>query len=172
MEEAQKKYKDHFDSRLRRVRKLEPNSKVYLNVHDGLAKPGKLVHEVAGPFRVLKVDNTNTAVIQRGDVVERVSMDRLVRAPANAVVVGEEDAHELSATAKDLAEKNTDGESYAFKSILDHRERDDGSLEFKIDWVGNYDPSWQPRANIPEEAISRYLARRRIADTRAARSRS
>ena len=56
MYEAQKKYKDHFDRRLRRVRKLEPQDKVYLNVHDGLAKPGKLVHEVAGPFRVLQID--------------------------------------------------------------------------------------------------------------------
>ena len=99
-------------------------------------------------------------------------MDRLVRAPTNAKVVGEDASHELSATAKDLADKNTTGESFAFKSIMDHRELDDGSLEFKIDWVGDYEPSWQPRANIPEEAISRYLARRRIADTRAARSRS
>ena len=103
-------------------------------------------------------------------------MDRLVRAPANtkapakAKVAGEDDSHALSSKAKDLADKNTEGESFAFKSFLDLRELDDGNLEFKIDWVGDYDPSWQPRPNIPEEAISRYLARRRIADTRAARS--
>ena len=99
-------------------------------------------------------------------------MDRLVRAPANSVVVGEEDPLDFSATAQDLADKNTDSETFAFKSILDHRELDDGSLEFLIDWVGDYSPSWQPRANIPEEAISRYLARRRRADRQAAQPRS
>ena len=45
----------------------------------GGIKRGKLSHGVIGAFRILKVDkDINILVIQRGDVVERVAMNRVL----------------------------------------------------------------------------------------------
>ena len=169
MAKVQARYKKNFDRRVRHIRKLQPTDKVYLDVEEGGVKRSKLSHGVGGAFRIISIDkDTNTLVIQRGDVVERVSMNRVVRAPASAQLDETPDA--LQATSKDIAEKVTTGQTWVMKRILDHRELDDGSLEFRIDWAGNWRPSWEPRAYIPEEAISRYLARRRKQDRAAVRA--
>ena len=163
MTKAQARYKKNFDRRVRHVRKLVPDDKVYLDVDESGFKRAKLSHGVAGPFRIISVDKkTNTVVIQRGDVVERVAMNRVVRAPASAAVDDTTDA--LQATPKDLADKVTEGETWVMKRILDHRELDDGTLQFRIEWAGNWKPTWEERKYIPEESISRYLAKRRKKD--------
>ena len=140
---------------------MKVNDKVFLDTNDGVKKRDKLTHEVSGAFEIKKVNKNNTVVIQRGNETELVTANRLTRAPASAPVIGPEHAEhaEHVATGQDLEEKNTEGDTYYFKKILDHRERDDGTLEFKLKWSGNWDPTWEPRANIPEESISRYLAR-------------
>ena len=127
--------------------------KVFLNVNDGVKKREKLTHEVAGPFQVKKVNKNNTVVIQRGDQVEVVTGNSLTQAPTSATAI--EPDHATSTL--ELEEKNTEGKRYFFKKILDHRERTDGTLEFKLAWSGNWDPTWEPRPNVPEEAVSRYL---------------
>ena len=110
-----------------------------------------------------KVHSNNTVTIQRGPVIERVTANRLTRAPSSAVPAEPEHA----SSSADVATKNTKGTAWVFKKILDHREDDDGSLEFLLDWDGDYEPSWQPRANVPEESVSRYLAKRARRDRRA-----
>ena len=65
---------------------------------------------------------------------------------------------EFAATAADLAAKATGGPSWYFKKILQHRETDDGQLEFFVEWV-NDPPSWIGRPDLPEESVSRYLAK-------------
>ena len=66
-----------------------------------------------------------------------------------------------------LIAKRTSGRSYTFSKILGHRELQNGELEFKISWYGNYKPTWEPRGCVPEESISRYFARyRRELNTR------
>ena len=78
---TQARYKADFDKRVRRSRKIKVGEAVYLDISDG-AKRDKLAFQVSGPFRVLDVmKEGNTVVIQRGDVVERVSMNRITRAP-------------------------------------------------------------------------------------------
>ena len=152
---TQARYKADFDKRVRRSRKIKVDEAVYLDISDGM-KRDKLAFQVSGPFRVLEVvKEGNTVVIQRGDVVERVSMNRITRAPSSDPPVDPD--HATAPT--DLAEKETEGTVYRFRKILDHRERSDGTLEFRIDWVGNYEPSWEPRSYIAEEAVSRYLAK-------------
>ena len=171
MAKVQARYKKNFDRRVRHIRKLTDKDKVYLDVDDGAMKREKLLHGVAGAFRVIKIDKaTNTVVIQRGDVVERVAMNRVVRAPASAPV--DDTPDNSQATTKDIEEKVTEGDNWVMKGILDHRELDDGTLEFRIDWAGKWKPTWEPRKYIPEEAISRYLAKRRNKDRAAALGRS
>ena len=155
----QRKYKRDFDKRVRKTMPLTDEDTVYLDITDGAKKRDKLSHGVGGAYEVLEVSPvTKTVVIQRGNVVERVSMNRVTRAPRTAKVIGPDTPHALSATPADLAEKSTEGRSYYFKSILDHRTLDDGSVEFKLDWEG-YKPTWTPRRDVPEESISRYFAR-------------
>ena len=55
-----------------------------------------------------------------------------------------------------------------FRKILAHREDDDGNLQFQLDWEGDYAPTWEPRANVPEESVSRYLAKQARRARRAA----
>ena len=156
LRKTQERYKRDFDKRIRRARRLKVGEAVYLDISDGAAKRDKLAFQVSGPFRILEVQRKgNTVVIQRGDVVERVSMNRVVRSPSSAEVVEPEHA----STPEDLADKETEGEIWRFKKILDHREMADGSLQFRLELVGNYEPTWELRKNIAEEAVSRYLAK-------------
>ena len=81
-----------------------------------------------GPYRVLANDR-RTFVIQRDDEVERVNSDRVAYAPPTPDVPPPEP---LEATPEDLAEKNTEGPTYLFDQIKDHRIRDDGKTEFLV----------------------------------------
>ncbi len=139
-----------------------------MDLNDGAKKRDKLSHEVDGAFEIKAVNKNNTIAIQRGDVVETVTANRVTRAPKAAKTKEPEHA----STPADLAKKNTKGKKWYFKKILDHREMDDGSLEFKLEWEGNWRPSWQPRENVPEEAVSRYLAKVARRNRRAGRAQS
>jgi len=159
LKKHQRRYKQDFDKRIRKSVGLTTDDKVFLDLNDGAKKRDKLSSGVGGAYEVLEVNKeTKTVVIQRGDVTERVSMNRVTRAPASAKVVGPSPPYPHAATQRDLSEKTTTGRSYYFKSILDHRTLADGTVEFKLDWEG-YRPTWQPRQDVPEESISRYLAR-------------
>ena len=157
LQRTQGRYKRDFDKRIRRIRdKPRTGGWVFLDPNDGAHKRPKLQHAVEGPYKVLEAA-PRTVVIQRGAFVERVGTDRVTPAPAP-----ESDAPMIypeAATAQDMAEKNAEGETWLVESIDDHRKKQRGKLEFRVRWVGPYEPTWEPRANIPEELISRYLAR-------------
>ena len=155
LQRTQARYKRNFDARLRRRRAIMPGDAVYLDTHDGAAKRPKLQHEAEGPFKVLKA-TPRTAVIQRGEVTETVSMDRITQAPRHLLPPPK--AHEP--TPEDLQDKDFDGETWVFDCLLDHRKGHDGALEFLVKWQPPWEPDWQPRKLIPEEAVSRYFASR------------
>ena len=129
-----------------------------MDPEDGSGKWKKIQHDFEGPFKVLRI-NTHTVVIQQGDVVERVAADRVVPAPAPKSDAPLE--YPESATPRDLAEKNVEGETWLVESIDDHRRTRHGRYEFLVRWAGPYERTWEPRANIPEELVSRYFARGR-----------
>ena len=136
---------------------MKTGDTVFLNIAETHEKLPKIQHSVAGPFRVLQVEG-RTVAIQRGDIVERVSADRVVLAPRH-LPVPETDLYE--ATPADLADKLTSGPTWLFKELKEHRTTSDGSLEFRVRWDRPEDDTWEPRENLPEEAISRYFARYR-----------
>ena len=155
---TQRRYKRDFDKRVRTAnRNIRPGEYVYLDPTDGTTKGTKLGNHALGPYRVLANDR-RTFVIQRGDEVERVNSDRITYAPPPPEVPPPEP---LEATPEDLAEKSTEGRTYLFDRIKDHRILDDGKTEFLIKWHGYKQPTWQPRRDISEEAISQYLSRKR-----------
>lgn len=50
-------------------------------------------------------------------------------------------------------------DTWVFKKILAHRERDDGILDFKLEWEGDCELTWDPCDYVPMEFVSRYLAK-------------
>lgn len=118
---------------------------------------GKLQHNVYGPFKGLSTDS-RTVTIQLGEFVERVSVDRVTRAPKH---VRASNDTPYAATSHDMCAKNLAERAWFFKKILSHRKTPDGTIEFWIQWDGPYDPTWEPRRNIPEESVSHYLLRLR-----------
>ena len=97
----------------------------------------KLAHKISGPLRVLGHDS-DTIVIQRGEVVELVLRDRVTLVPKQAITRA---ARIGDAQPKHLRAKRTSGRSYTFSKILGHRELQRGDLEFKILWEGNCEPT-------------------------------
>ena len=163
LERAQVRYKRDFGRSILATRRIETGDHIFLDTHEGAAKRPKLTHNISGLYRVLGHDS-KTIVIQRGEVVERVSRDRVTLAPKQAATRA---ARTEDAQPKHLQAKRTSGRSYSFSKILGHRELQSGDLEFKISWDGNYRPTLEPRDCVSEEAISRYFARyRRELNTR------
>ena len=163
LQREQARYNRDFDMGIRATRRIQTDNFIFLDTHDGTDKRPKLTHNISGPFRVLGHDS-NTILIQQGEVVERVSRDRVTLAPKQAITRA---ARIGDAQPKHLQAKRTSGRSYTFSKILGHRELQSGDLEFKISWDGNYKLTWEPRDCVPEEAISRYFARyRRELNTR------
>ena len=78
---AQARYKRDFDKRIRCTRGLTDDEHVYLDISDSTSGKGKLTYQVDGPFTILCAHKDNTVTIHRRDLVERVSVNRVVRAP-------------------------------------------------------------------------------------------
>ena len=146
------------DKSIRATRRIKTEDHVFLGTQDGAAKLSKLAHNISGPFPALRV-NDNTITIQRGEVFERVFRDQIALTPKQAIRI----ARLEDAQPKHLEAKRTIGRSYTFSKILAHRERNNGEMDFKVQWEAPYSPTWEPRDCIPEEAISRYFARYRRA---------
>ena len=110
------------------TRRIETGDHIFLDTHDGAAKRPKLTHNISGPYNVLGHDS-NPIVMQRGEVVERVSRDRVTLAPKQAATRA---ARLGNAQPEHLTAKRTSGCSYTFSKILGHREHSNGDLDFKI----------------------------------------
>ena len=66
-----------------------------------------------------------------------------------------------------MAEKNRDGKAWLFENFLGHKVTPEGPLQFHIQWNGPYEPTWEPRSHVPEEAIAKYFfALRRKANSK------
>ena len=114
LQRAQARYKRDFDRGIRATRRIRTDNYIFLDTHDGPAKRPKLTHNISGPFRVLGHDS-NTIVIQRDEVVGRVSGNRVTLAPKQAITRA---ARTEDAQPKHLQAKHTNGRSYTFSKIL------------------------------------------------------
>lgn len=61
------------------------------------------------------------------------------------------------ATPEDMAEMSTDGKVWPFDEVLDYRVYPEGLLQLCIQWNGPYEPNWEPRTHVHEEAIAKYF---------------
>lgn len=88
---------------------------VWLEVKDGKGK-NKLGAHTDATFDVLR-RKTRTFLTQRGELVERVNSDRVVKEPASATA---DTRCELNATPEDLMNKRTDWREWLLEEILDN----------------------------------------------------
>lgn len=98
-----------------------------------------------------------------------MTADRLPSAPPP---VNGLETHKYAATPAALAAKILAGEAWLVDGLLQQRQKRNG-LQFLVQWAGEYESIWEPRANIPEELISRYFAQQQDPhsdDTTAART--
>ena len=76
LERAKASYKRDIDRGKRATRRIETGDHIFLETHDGAAKHPELTPSISGPFRVLEYD-INTIIIQSGEVVKRLSRERV-----------------------------------------------------------------------------------------------
>lgn len=165
---TQSRYKRDFDRRVRKVRKtIRAGDYVFLDPTDGSkAKTPKLKPLGVGPYRVLTNDS-RTLVIDRDGKVERVNISRVTYAPPPPQGDLPQPYSEYRSERSDLRRKNREGPTYVVDDVTDHREVAGEGLEFEVQWYGYPDATWEPRANLPEELVSRYFAKRRRQDAQA-----
>ena len=89
LKKSQQRYKRDFDARVRRTDvDLKASDYVFIDSSGGQGKTSKLGSPAVGPFRIIARDE-RTFTIDRGGHTERVSCDRVTRAPrpANAPIM-------------------------------------------------------------------------------------
>lgn len=128
---------------------------MFIDVSDGVTKKQKLEHAVEGSYQVLGQDQ-HTEAMQRKELLERTTAGRVTLTPRQTDVptISPE-----SASEKDTHYKNMEGTPWLYPRIMDDCLKDDNQLEFLLSWSPNFEATWEPRSNLPEEAISKFLAR-------------
>jgi len=155
---SQMRYKRNFDSSIRRAhRTIHTGEYVYVDPTDGATKGAELGNHALGPYRVLENDK------------KRSSSKERTRSNASTVAACRTSSPEnvpppepFAKTPLDV-EKNREGPTYIVDRLVAHHVADDGSLDFDVKLVDYHERTWEPRRNVPEELVSRYLARQRKA---------
>lgn len=65
-----------------------------------------------------------------------------------------------NAKPADMQRNNYDVKIWPVRRLVNHRVTNYGRVEFEVVWEGSYARSSDPRVNLPEELVSRYLKRR------------
>ena len=129
LKKSQQRYKWDFDARVRRTNlDLKASDYVFIDSSGGQRKKLKLASPAGGTFRIIARDE-RTFTIDRGGQTERVSCDRVTRAPrpANAPIM---------VPAPGELDEVTEGPEYTVERILQHRvAAGEDQLEFQIKWA-------------------------------------
>ena len=166
---AQERYKTDFDKRIKhRLPELKEGDWVWLDRKELPPNSSKLTPPADKVQHRVVSASKGTVVIKRFGLIERVNRARVELAPPPENVQARMD--NTDPTADDLAEKTT-GQEWVVQRIKQHDRDFDGRLWFLVEWHGDWDDSWQPRKDLPEELISRYFdSQRKKAKRTAERS--
>lgn len=97
-------------------------------MNGGTSKREKLSCNVSDSYPVLTTDGT-TVTIQLGDVTEKVARSRWIPAPFSLTLTPRIN----DATPTDLHARTKDRNEWLFRLFVDHRERGEGTSEFRVD---------------------------------------
>lgn len=129
LQRTQDCYETDFDARLREgLEIIRTDDYVLIDVSNGVTKTPKLEHGVEGPYCVLG-QNQHTVAIQRKELVERITADRIVLAPRRACVPP---ILPTSDSAMDLQNKNFERTPRLLHGFLNNCLKHDGQLEVQL----------------------------------------
>ncbi|KAL8662403.1 MAG: hypothetical protein Q9202_004724 [Teloschistes flavicans] len=77
----------------------------------------------------------------------------------NQIELSSEDSSDSEEGSQGSNDGITDVE-YPIEAILDDGENSDGEMMYLVDWEGDYEPSWQPEADLSAEALSAWLEKK------------
>lgn len=86
-------------------------------------------------------------------MVDRVSSDRVGLVTAPDIIAMQYDAFE--ATTEDRAAKDRGRPGWLIKNVVEHQAEGDNIASLRVEWRGDYVPTWKPQETFPEELISR-----------------
>lgn len=92
--------------------------------------------------------------IQRDDERETVSVDRVELASRAAA------QPERTRTNDDHLREGEEG--HVIDRIVNHERQPDGTVEFRVRWVGPDDDTWEPVTHLPYSHVARYCRRAKI----------
>lgn len=85
-------------------------------------------------------------------MVDMITADRIA---LTLCPIGMPPVPPYSSLAEDIQNTNLLEKSWMFQKLLDYCLIDDDQLEFLLNCGPNYQATWEPRRNVPEEAFSR-----------------
>lgn len=168
---AQVRYKCDFDRRLKHGNdKIKVGDYFWLDCQSRSYKDN-LGRHTEGTF-IFHDRTKRTFVIQLNNVFERVNRGHVgwTPTPTTTEVLTENEGN-LEVTPKDLEKKHRSDEDELVNEGMGHK-RIGAAEEFKLDFQGEYEPAWEPKENILEEPIYRYLRPRRNSDQNMPQKRS
>ena len=176
---AQQAYKRNFDARVKPLTPVRTGDYIFLarvgpQPDDSAAtrQRHKLQRRADGPFQVI-ADSPNTVTIDKGDLVEVVSRDRVTRAPDPATnpdaPATADDDPVSSRTRKRTSSRTTstsapkakpNANEHVLDKVVDHNTASD---MFRCRWYNHPsdDDTWEPPTHIPYAKVKGYFTRKK-----------
>ena len=197
LDKHQRRYKHGYDKHVKARVMPEEGSYVYLrdeamrktnNPTDTVETEAtkaktKLRPKVTGPYKVLETfpDNNTLIILFDDDLEERVSLDRVIPAPARRhltphpeetlteqepteeTLEGHAPSNNISPPDQSIGQSNSQSDlEYPIDRIIDHGLDDDGNMLYRIRWTGYTasDDTWQEADTIARNTVVSYCKRK------------
>jgi hypothetical protein len=162
LDAAQARYKKVYDAHVRvRNSNIQPGDLVFVKTF--VTEPGrspKLAFPVSGPHLVI-ARNDKTFVIKTSSGTQRVSTDRVTKAPGPRDLP---DEFQLEAELEVAREDVGSLDEMVVDRIVDHGVNDDGEYMVRIRWHGQdkSEDTWQKGTEVPRHFIEKYVKRKKL----------
>ena len=161
---AQNRYKKNFDKRIKvRSDNITTGCAVFLR-RDGVS-PGEKQHKLSpivdGPYRVISKDRKTCVIARSNTETERVSLDRVTRAP-DEVIPNTAAGPSTTPSTYEPSRQATEEED-VIDTIINHR-TENNEIRYRIRWYGRQpsEDTWEPIDNLPRSQVVRYYRRKKI----------
>ena len=170
--QAQKRYKEDFDRKVRFRISLQPGDYVFVDRPPRTATDSgtedtttrKLLPRATGPFEV-KSASEDTVTVEQDGLLNTISIDRVTKVPSTTPAhtrssEATEDSRRPLPDETDGGEQEPPPEEYAVDRIVGHKYTSEGML-YQVRWFGYSaeEDTWEPEVHIPYNFIKRYWDR-------------
>jgi len=140
------------DAHIQQLRTIWSEAFIHLPQSTKRKTRGSLKARGAGPYRLLGYDVAKSGSYRLWDeTTEKVIVSRDVT------------FNEYSHASEKASDETLDDTEWSVEKIVDHRETEDGDLEYLVRWVGFDDPTWESREALENAAaLDAYEARLKL----------